>query len=235
MWGLILKFWWSRIKKQGFYGKIIFVFRKNDVVQSDIHTVDQCCGAVFCLNCQLRQASNKCKSIFSVSNICPACAVYVAFACHVPKFSQVNHQLQQARKGESYLPNGQATIADWIRWDIIAVKDPSKVFPTKKGKIKLFLDPPCNVLLLFELPVGGGVLIALFSNLIPFEDCTLYLQYLYSTLGVCSFLKVARTAAKHCMERMRDEKLYFHLLKSGKHQKAPLGQSVSTHFVTDWK
>ena len=77
------------------------------------------------------------------------------------------------------------------------------------------------------------MLIALFSNLIPFEDCTLYLQYLYSTLGVCSFLKVARTAAKHCMERMRDEKLYFHLLKSGKHQKAPLGQSVSTHFVTD--
>ena len=35
------------------------------------------------------------------------------------------------------------------------------------------------------------------------------------------------------MEGMGEEKLYFSLLKSVKHQKAPLGQSVSTHFVAD--
>ena len=35
------------------------------------------------------------------------------------------------------------------------------------------------------------------------------------------------------MEGMGEEKLYFPLLKSVKHQKAPLGGSVSTHFVAD--
>ena len=40
--------------------------------------------------------------------------------------------------------------------------------------------------------------------------------------GVCCFLKVrvARTVAQHCMEGMGEEKLYFSLLKAGKHQKA---------------
>ena len=56
---------------------------------------------------------------------------------------------------------------------------------------------------------------------------------------VCCFLKVARTVAQHCMEGMREEKLYFPLVKSGKRKKAPLGQRVSTHFVADcsfwWK
>ena len=36
---------------------------------------------------------------------------------------------------------------------------------------------------------------------------------------------------QHCTEGMGEEKLYFPLLKSGKRQKAPLGRSVSTHFV----
>ena len=35
------------------------------------------------------------------------------------------------------------------------------------------------------------------------------------------------------MEGMGEGKLYFPLLKSVKHKKAPLGQSVSTSFVTD--
>ena len=35
------------------------------------------------------------------------------------------------------------------------------------------------------------------------------------------------------MEGMGEEKLYFHLLKSVKPQKAPLGQSVSSDFVTN--
>ena len=39
--------------------------------------------------------------------------------------------------------------------------------------------------------------------------------------------------AQHCVEGMGEEKLYFLLLKSVKRQKAPLGQSVSTHFITD--
>ena len=47
--------------------------------------------AVFCncLNCQPRQAFNKCKLIFSVSKISLPCTVYVPFAHHVPRFSQI--------------------------------------------------------------------------------------------------------------------------------------------------
>ena len=41
------------------------------------------------------QAFNKCKSIFSFSKIYPACTAYVAFACHVPKFSQINGAARQ--------------------------------------------------------------------------------------------------------------------------------------------
>ena len=39
--------------------------------------------------------------------------------------------------------------------------------------------------------------------------------------------------AQHCMEGVGEEKLYFPLLKSVKLQKAPLGRSVSTHFVAE--
>ena len=55
------------------------------------------CGVVYCncLNCQLRQPFSKYKSIFSVSKIYPACTVYVAFARHVPRFSQMNGAAQQ--------------------------------------------------------------------------------------------------------------------------------------------
>ena len=35
------------------------------------------------------------------------------------------------------------------------------------------------------------------------------------------------------MEGMGEEKLYFPLLKSRKRHKAPLGRTVSTHFVAD--
>jgi len=132
-----------------FLCEIIFVFRKNDVIQSDIHTADQCCRAVFCncLNCQLRQAFNKCKLIFSVSKIYPACTVYVAFACHVPRLSHVNHQLRQASNGlkqenmPATCPMDKLQSLTKLVETLIALKDPSKVFQTKKGKIKLFLDP----------------------------------------------------------------------------------------------
>ena len=44
---------------------------------------------------RVHQAFNKCKSMFSFSKIYPACTVYVAFACHVPRFSQMNGAAQQ--------------------------------------------------------------------------------------------------------------------------------------------
>ena len=94
--GTILKFQWSRIEKQGFSVKLFLSSERTM-----LHSADQCCRAVFCncLNCQLQQAFNKCKSIFSVSKIYPLCTVYVAVACHVPRFSNVNHQLRQASNG----------------------------------------------------------------------------------------------------------------------------------------
>ena len=59
---------------------MIDVFRKSNVEQSrsrsDIHTVViTVCGAVFCncLNCQLQQAFNKCKSI-CVCSLCSQCS-----------------------------------------------------------------------------------------------------------------------------------------------------------------
>ena len=39
---------------------------------------------------RVRQAFNKCKSIFWFLQIYRACTVYVAFVCHVPRFSQMN-------------------------------------------------------------------------------------------------------------------------------------------------
>ena len=52
---------------------------------------------------------------------------------------------------------------------------------------------------------------------------------------VSCFLKVARTVAQHCMERIGEESLSFPLLKSGKRQKVHLGRNVSNHFVADWR
>ena len=43
----------------------------------------------------VRQTFNKCKSMFSFSKIYPACTVYVAFARHVPRFSQMNGAARQ--------------------------------------------------------------------------------------------------------------------------------------------
>ena len=43
----------------------------------------------------VRQAFNKCKLIFSFSKIYLACTVYVAFARHVPRFSQMNGVARQ--------------------------------------------------------------------------------------------------------------------------------------------
>ena len=51
--------------------------------------------------------------------------------------------------------------------------------------------------------------------------------------GVCCFSQVARTAAQHCMARVRKRKLYFLLFKLAKCQSRPFGQNVSTNFVAD--
>ena len=87
--GLSLEFWWLRIKKQGFYMKL-FLFSKRTMLYSHVASQILTC-AVFCncLNCQPRQAFNKCKLIFSVSKISLPCTVYVPFAHHVPIFSQI--------------------------------------------------------------------------------------------------------------------------------------------------
>ena len=52
---------------------------------------------------------------------------------------------------------------------------------------------------------------------------------LYYVIGV----RNTKKPPQHCMEGMGEGKLYFLLLKLVKHKKAPLGQSVSTSFVTD--
>ena len=91
--GSSLEFRWSRIEDPRSW-----VFRKNDVVESrsrsDIRTVDQCLQIVRCSVTVwivgVRQAFNKCKSIFSFPKIYPVCTVYVAFARRVPRFSQMN-------------------------------------------------------------------------------------------------------------------------------------------------
>ena len=87
--GSSLEFRWLRIEKQGFYMKL-FLFSKRTMLYS--HVASQIFArAVFCncLNCQPRKAFNKCKLIFSVSKISLACTVYVAFAHHVLRFSQI--------------------------------------------------------------------------------------------------------------------------------------------------
>ena len=86
----------SRIEKQGYNVKL-FLFSKRTMLYSHIAVQlfipsISACSAVFCncLNCLLRRAFNRCKSIFSVSKIPPACTVCVAYAHHVPRFSQMN-------------------------------------------------------------------------------------------------------------------------------------------------
>ena len=51
--------------------------------------------------------------------------------------------------------------------------------------------------------------------------------------GLCYFLQVARTAAQHCMARVRKGKLYFLLFKLAKCQSRPFGQKASPNFVAD--
>ena len=121
------------IKKQGFSVKLL-LFSERTM----LYSADQCCRAVFCncLNCQLQQAFNKCKSIFSVSKIYPLCTVYVAVACYVPRFSHVNHQLRQASNGlkqenmKDTCPTDKLQLLSKLVETLIVLKDPSKVLPT---------------------------------------------------------------------------------------------------------
>ena len=112
----------------------LFLFSERTM----LYSADQCCRAVFCncLNCQLQQAFNKCKSIFSVSKIYPLCTVYVAVACYVPRFSHVNHQLRQASNGlkqenmKDTCPTDKLQLLSKLVETLIVLKDPSKVLPT---------------------------------------------------------------------------------------------------------
>ena len=95
MLGSSLEFQVSTFEKQGFHLKLLFSERRmshSHVAIQKFAPMISACNAVFCncLNCQLWQAFNKHKSIFLVSKIYPAYTVYVAFACHVQRFSQMN-------------------------------------------------------------------------------------------------------------------------------------------------
>ena len=59
------------------------------------------------------QAFNKCKSISSFSKIYPACTVYVAFARHVPRFSQMNGA---ARQFILWIKLFAVLCKSWWRW-----------------------------------------------------------------------------------------------------------------------
>ena len=77
-----------------------------------------------------------------------------------------------------------------------------------------------------------------YSNSVTSENKTIHppSPHLFRPFKVgvfCCFLQAAWTATQHCMEGMGEEKLYFLLLKSIKHPKGPLRQSVSENFVAD--
>ena len=83
--------------------------------------------------------------------------------------------------------------------------------------------------------ISDKIVETFYSNRVTSENKRMHTlpPYTIQSSGVCCFLYVAWTAAQHYMEGMGEEKLYFHLLKSVKPQKAPLWQSVSTNFVTN--
>ena len=67
--------------------------------------------------------------------------------------------------------------------------------------------------------IADKIVETLYSNRVTSENKTIHTPLLFppfKVASVCCFLKVARTAAQHCMEGMGEEKLYFPLLKSGK-------------------
>ena len=81
MWGSRFDDRGLRIEKQGFHVKL-FLFSQRTTLYSHVAVQilhRRSALAVRCnfLNCQLRQAFNKCKSIFSVLKIYPACVIYV--------------------------------------------------------------------------------------------------------------------------------------------------------------
>ena len=94
MWGSSFDDRGLRIEKQSFHMKL-FLFSQRTTLYSHVAVQilhRRSALAVRCnfLNCQLRQAFNKCKSIFSVLKIYPACVMYVAFVRNIPRFSQMN-------------------------------------------------------------------------------------------------------------------------------------------------
>ena len=90
----------SSFEEQRFHLKLLFSERRmshSHVAIQKFAPMISACSAVFCncLNCQLRQAFNKHKSISLVSKIYPAYTVYAAFACNVQRFLYMNGAAQQ--------------------------------------------------------------------------------------------------------------------------------------------
>ena len=80
--------------------------------------------------------------------------------------------------------------------------------------------------------IGVKIVDKLSSNRITSENKTIH-SPLFKIGVFVVFLQVVRTAAQHCMARVRKRKLYFLLFKLAKCQSRPFGQNVSTNFVAD--
>ena len=85
--------------------------------------------------------------------------------------------------------------------------------------------------------IGDKIFETLYSNRVTSEnkESTSFPCPLRSKLGFLLFSKGSSNSGTTLLGGDGGEKLYFPLLKSGNRQKAPLGRSVSTHFVANCK
>ena len=123
----------------GFYVKL-FLFSKRTTLCSHIFAQSisaavRCCVTVWIAS--FGKLSIRVNRYFRFWRfILHHCTVYVAFACHVPRFSRVNHQLRQASNGlkqenvRATCPMDKLQSLTELVETLIALKEPSKVFPT---------------------------------------------------------------------------------------------------------
>ena len=81
--------------------------------------------------------------------------------------------------------------------------------------------------------VSDKIVKTLYSNSVTSENKRIHTPSLSQSWGVLLFSIGSSNSGATLHGGDGEEKLYFSLLKSVKRQKAPLGRSVSTHFVAD--
>ena len=84
--------------------------------------------------------------------------------------------------------------------------------------------------------IADKIVETLYSNRVTSENERIHTPALHSKLGCLLFSKGSSNSGTTLYEGDGGgggEELFFPLLKSEKRQKAPLGRSVSTHFVGD--